>query len=98
MTEERDENSSGNSSDMEQSSTTTENSFEQEIDDPWTTLINEAGPGTCAKIRAQYDDILQAMKKDPIHKKITAQPKMIMWTSLIKISLIKLKLWRKVFC
>ena len=84
---------------MEQSSITTENSFEEETDDTWTTLINDAGLGTCAKIRAQYDDILQAMKKDPIHKKIMAQPKMIMWTSLIKISLIKMKLWqRESFC
>ena len=51
-TEERDENSSED----EQSSITTENSSEEEID-PWTTLINGAAP----KVRDQYDDILQAL-------------------------------------
>ena len=102
-TEDRDENSF----EEEQSSITTENSSDEEID-PWTTLINDAAP----KVRDQYDDILQALlmeghdeskakeeafkkilpvfqkelgdvymdnlawmkalKKDPIHKKITA--------------------------
>ena len=50
--EERDENSSED----EQSSITTENSSEQEID-PWTTLINDAA----SKVRDQYEDILQAL-------------------------------------
>ena len=51
-TEERDENSS----EKEQSSITTENSSEKEID-PWSTLINDAA----SKVRDQYDDILQAL-------------------------------------
>ena len=51
-TEERNENSS----EEEQSSITTENSSEEEIDS-WTTLIN----GAASKVRAQYDDILQAL-------------------------------------
>ena len=51
-TEERDENSCED----EQSSITTENSSEAEID-PWTTLINDAA----SKVRDQYDDILQAL-------------------------------------
>ena len=51
-TEDRDENSS----EGEQSSITTENSSDEEID-PWSTLINDAA----SKVRDQYDDILQAL-------------------------------------
>ena len=51
-TEDRDENSS----EGEQSSITTENSSDEEID-PWTALINDAE----SKVRDQYDDILQAL-------------------------------------
>ena len=51
-TEERDENIS----EGEQSSITTEDSSEEEID-PWSTLINDAA----SKVRDQYDDILQAL-------------------------------------
>ena len=54
-TEERDENSS----EEEQSSITTENSSDEELD-PWTTLINDAA----AKVRDQYEDILQALLMD----------------------------------
>ena len=52
MTEDRDENSS----EGEQSSITTEDSSEEEID-PWTTLINDAA----SKVQDQYDDLLQAL-------------------------------------
>ena len=51
-TEERDENSSED----KQSSITTENSSEEELD-PWTTLINDAS----SKVRDNYEDILQAL-------------------------------------
>ena len=51
-TEDRDENSS----EEEQTSITTENSSDEEID-PWITLINDAA----SKVRDQYDDILQAL-------------------------------------
>ena len=51
-TEDRDENSSED----EQSSITTENSSDKELD-PCTTLINDAA----SKVRDQYDDILQAL-------------------------------------
>ena len=51
-TEERD----GNSSEDEQSSITTENSSEEELD-RWTTLINDAS----SKVGDQYDDILQTL-------------------------------------
>ena len=51
-TEEPDENSS----EAEQSSITTENSSEEEID-PWTTLINDAA----SKVRDRYDEILQSL-------------------------------------
>ena len=51
-TEERDERSP----EEEQSSITTENSSEEEID-PWSTLINDAA----SKVQDQYDDILQAL-------------------------------------
>ena len=51
-TEERDENSS----EEKQSSVTTEDSSEKEID-PWSTLINDAA----SKVLDQYDDILQAL-------------------------------------
>ena len=57
-TEERDENSSEDG----QSSITTENSSEEEID-PWTTLINDAA----SKVRDQYEDILQALLKVDFH-------------------------------
>ena len=45
-----------NSSEDEQSSITTENSSDEEID-PCTTLINDVA----SKVRDQYDDILQAL-------------------------------------
>ena len=62
-TEERDENSS----EEEQSSITTEYSYEEEVD-PWFTLINDAA----SKVQDQYDDILQALLMED-HDESTAK-------------------------